>query len=341
MGPRLEEDSDVLVLGRPHHLGPVLELDLDLLLLLIDDPLDACRHGGELRCGALGRVVVPGVSVPPVRRRQEELHGAGDCLVLAVLAGVSSVTRLEPFPQAPSEQAREHAVHEIDDLLERAEVRRQLVALVILTLLPAGELVDGRLRVLEHRDVGIPERVDGLLGIADDEETTLIPPVAPEHPDDGPLDGVGVLELVDEEVAVALATLLQKVAVGVVGEQTLGLLQKIAEVEPAARLLPRLVAVKERAIERGEGVDGLCCRLVDGSKGEREGGGVREERVHDCVERLTYRPKVLRIEHRSLEEVRNAAWLELTAVPGEEHVDQDVGTVEHIVRGPVADHRGE
>ncbi len=51
-------------------------------------------------------------------------------------------------------------------------------------------------------DVGAPEGVDGLLGIADDEERILAIGVEKHFAEDPPLGGVGVLELVDEGVVV-------------------------------------------------------------------------------------------------------------------------------------------
>ena len=51
--------------------------------------------------------------------------------------------------------------------------------------------------------VGAPERIDGLLGVADDGQHVAARAVEEDPPEDRPLHLVGVLELVDERVAVA------------------------------------------------------------------------------------------------------------------------------------------
>ena len=69
---------------------------------------------------------------------------------------------------------------------------------------------DGRL--VEHRDVGVAETVDGLLAIADDEDgrrqsvrsrAKTLAPAAHQLRDELPLRAAGVLELVHEHVAIA------------------------------------------------------------------------------------------------------------------------------------------
>ena len=61
----------------------------------------------------------------------------------------------------------------------------------------------GRPRGLQVRvDVGAAERVDRLLGVADEDQRRVL---AEREPDDVPLHRVGVLELVDEHDAEALA----------------------------------------------------------------------------------------------------------------------------------------
>ena len=64
-------------------------------------------------------------------------------------------------------------------------------------------LARGPRRVEVGVDVRSPEGVDRLLGIADEHERHAAPAERPAH--DPPLDGVGVLELVDEDHAVPRA----------------------------------------------------------------------------------------------------------------------------------------
>ena len=66
---------------------------------------------------------------------------------------------------------------------------------------PAGHLGGGQVGV----DVGAPEGVDGLLGIADEDEGGVAATEA--ELEDVPLDGVGVLELVDQRHRVAVPQL--------------------------------------------------------------------------------------------------------------------------------------
>ena len=79
----------------------------------------------------------------------------------------------------------------------------------IVLLAQAG---DERRRLVEHRDVGVAESVDRLLPVADDEDRRLdgvgggaeaLAPVAHQLRDQLPLRAAGVLELVDEHVAIA------------------------------------------------------------------------------------------------------------------------------------------
>ena len=105
------------------------------------------------------------------------------------------------------DEIAEHVVHEVDHRARRPEV--------------AGELVQRRAErttgAEERSDVGAPEAVDRLLGVADDEEPPgiggdLVPRsvarvgiAGREQRGEVALDRVGVLELVEEQARVALA----------------------------------------------------------------------------------------------------------------------------------------
>ncbi len=53
--------------------------------------------------------------------------------------------------------------------------------------------------IVEHRHIGPPEAVDGLLGVPHGEE--LRPGIAGDHAEDVELEGIGVLKLVHEQMA--------------------------------------------------------------------------------------------------------------------------------------------
>src|SRR5690606_34740570 len=80
---------------------------------------------------------------------------------------------------------REKAIHRIDEGLIRAVISRQTKAKM------------GRIPGLEiDLEVGAAERVDGLLGVADEPERLFA--LVEDGAEDRPLHRVGVLELVDE-----------------------------------------------------------------------------------------------------------------------------------------------
>ena len=92
----------------------------------------------------------------------------------------------------PELGAAEQRVVGVDEALVAAPVDLERRALVG----PVGRFEVGV-------DVGAAEGVDGLLRVADEDERRVAVPEGAEH--DVPLDGVGVLELVDEHDAVALS----------------------------------------------------------------------------------------------------------------------------------------
>ena len=152
------------------------------------------------------------------------------------------------------DQSTEDIVGEVDHSTRRAEVRRQPYVV--------GSHLIGRTEIL--RDVGTPEPVDRLLGVADDEQPprqrTQIAPcrtgrsrrgqrgrmigclqhrlgrivgIGGEPDGDFELDRVGVLELVEEHALVALVE--QAAHVGVLGEEPPRQDQKIVELELSRR----------------------------------------------------------------------------------------------------------
>ena len=122
----------------------------------------------------------------------------------------------------------------------------------------------------ELGDVGLPEEVDGLFRVADDEEGSRFP--AEDDVDDGDLDGVGVLELVDQDEPEPVPEMRRDLFV--VDEEPAGAVDQVIEVE---RVTPPLLGlhrpnegmkdltqvVEERKRRPGEGVVRV--------EGEREG----------------------------------------------------------------------
>src|SRR5262249_3323759 len=102
-----------------------------------------------------------------------------------------------------AQQPRHLAVGELDERRTAPHVGRE----------PDDErvlLAEDPVRLRVHRDVGPPEAVDRLLRIADDRDTSRPDPALPpvvriravlrQEEDDLALEGVRVLELVDEDV---------------------------------------------------------------------------------------------------------------------------------------------
>ena len=85
-------------------------------------------------------------------------------------------------------------------------------------------LGDGVAHAGEDGDIGCAERVDRLLGIADDEEFVAghLPVRRRQRADDFPLQGIGVLEFVDQREAIVLGQAVADVRVG--GDELLAFL---------------------------------------------------------------------------------------------------------------------
>jgi hypothetical protein len=90
---------------------------------------------------------------------------------------------------------RAEGVDEVQDARVRAVVAGQLQ--------PALR-ADRRAQLLEQGDLGSAEPVDGLLGVADREQLVVLEPDAAEQLDQLHLHRVGVLHLVQEQVAIPL-----------------------------------------------------------------------------------------------------------------------------------------
>src|SRR5690606_15860138 len=117
-------------------------------------------------------------------------------------------------------------------------------------------------------DIGAPEAIDRLLGVADQEERTrpdleprpvimVIDRLATQPPEDFCLQGISVLKLVDEDMG---ETLSQSLAHGVmVAEQVASSKNQIVEVEVGAGALVVAVALQDRTRfvdQRGQGMTG-------------------------------------------------------------------------------------
>ena len=98
----------------------------------------------------------------------------------------------EQRPEVLTQGTREGSVQSREDLRARAEVGLQRR--------PAADLFEARSARLEQLDVGMPEAVDRLLGIADHEHVG-----ARDEVDQLELDAVGVLHLVDHHAGEPLA----------------------------------------------------------------------------------------------------------------------------------------
>jgi len=186
------------------------------------------------------------------------------------------VVRLPAGREVLFEDRREDLVHPVDELRRGAKVAGQLLDPARPVRLP----FDHPLHLVVERDVRAPEAVDGLLRVADHEqlprfEDDLAPvtrsrfPLAQQQDDLG-LQRVGVLELVDQDVAEALLQGTARVAVS--GEQVTQATEKVGEVEAALRDLRRARPAAER--------------VGDGERQLREVGGVGlARRVDDPPDR--------------------------------------------------------
>ena len=177
---------------------------------------------------------------------------------------------LRPSP-SPGKMLREDAVDPAAEAPGRTEVGRQLQQTA--ALLEA--VADGAVGL----DVGAAEAIDGLLGIAHDEEAAglrrelspvlLLRVLARQVEEDLGLDRVGVLELVDEDGQEAF--LEGAPDTGMVAEQVAGDQEQVLEVEPAVAAAPRgeLVRRGRHGAASGSGGDTRRQRASPGSRTSR------------------------------------------------------------------------
>ena len=120
---------------------------------------------------------------------------------------------------------------------------------------PFGSEPSSEARVLAavDLDVGVAEGVDRLELVADQEQPRVR---APERLDQRELQGVGVLELVDHQVAELLAVALAEPLVA--AQQRHGLELEVLEVQRRALGLQLLVALAERGDQRPELLVGIA-----------------------------------------------------------------------------------
>ena len=231
--PRREEDGDVGQPRRPPaaRRGRVAHQPE----LLLDDAVDRLRdvlrlalpHRADRQVVALAEEHDRRVGAQGLAYRQQRL-----------------VRCLRPF-DAFADELAEHGVDPVDDAGHRPEV---------------GHEVEHRvghpgLHREEQRDVRPAEPVDRLLGVAHEEEAARLDAVAIAVGSGGDEDGqldlerVGVLELVDEQVRVALA---ERVAHGrLVAEEVARFDEQVVEREPAGP--PPLLGRRQR--EPADGVE--------------------------------------------------------------------------------------
>ena len=239
---------------------------------LVEHPADGGGHVVGLAGAQLGRtgLVVVGVAPEHADRRPDRRVGPD------AVEGLVRRLRRQPAPLGGLDEQAEHVVDRVDQR-------------------PAGAVVGGERHAVaagaeplggpqEQRDVGPAEPVDRLLGVADEEQpaglgrrprpTGVGAGVGRGGDEDGQLDldGVGVLELVDEEAPVAVVDGgPHGRAVGGVAQHLAGHDQQVVELELARH--PAL----------GGGVEGELAQL-DG----QPPAGRRAPRR--CARRRTGRP---------------------------------------------------
>ncbi len=186
-------------------------------------------------------------------------------------------------------------------LVDQRQHRRRIAARVVATEQVAAEVAHELLRGDEHLRLGAAKAVDALLGIADDEQAGRFAPAAgtgisAEPGVQGlPLQGVGVLELVDQQVARArVETLLYPAAQHRVGQQVQCCTLDVAHVDPATFALEHREFVDQQARQP-------CHALL-----VEPGVVLRLRRQHIQQPRL-HRPHLLDARHLVAELARAAA----------------------------------
>ncbi len=199
----------------------------------VDELAHTARHGARLGTAP----VHPGVVVARLVR-DEQLDRMAEDRIRELRAGMQ---RLELVAEVRAEQL----VHRCEHLGARAVIPRQRQQLRRL-----------RAALAEHTDVGVPEPVDRLELVADEEDLSFR---APEQVDELALEAVRVLELVDHDRAEAFA--LAGADLGVVAQQVARVQLQVFEVE---RRFARL-RLGVRGGEAGQQLlkeDAVACRCL-------------------------------------------------------------------------------
>jgi hypothetical protein len=235
-GPGRREQCDVPGTARLHFPG-VLVPDLIVADEALDDFGDNARF---LLAHEFGIQFAPAVPVAVVDWDLKTGNGA-------TIGGSGADRRQEGEARLSGffrQQGGEPVIGEIEDRRSRSEIRRDLEDTV-------GVL---REKSAFCRQIGInigaPKPIDGLLGIADQEQAALAQPaagpgflrgcVATEQPQDLGLQGVGILEFVDQNARVAVC---QRLAHdGIAGEKIARVMQEIIKIDESG--LPLIVRVK-------------------------------------------------------------------------------------------------
>ena len=217
---------------------------LDLEAAVLDQPAHELDGGVGLARLDL-HVAQVAATIGPGRRQRDHRGLARDRRAMLAQGDVVRATRVV----VTGHQRGEGRVDQPLDRRHRAEARRQVED-------PDAALGEQVLHVVVEHDVGTPEAVDRLLRIPDNEElarsrphpppVVLVRVVSREQQQDLRLERIRVLELVDEQVAVA--PLQVGAHRGVRPQQVAGLDQQIVKVQLAESAL-RLFVALDRAGE--------------------------------------------------------------------------------------------
>ncbi|KAF5029031.1 hypothetical protein DSECCO2_652830 [anaerobic digester metagenome] len=112
----------------------------------------------------------------------------------------------------------------------------------------------------ELSDIGLPEEVDGLFGVADDEKVPRLP--AEDRVNNSDLDGIGVLELVDQDKPEPVPEVRRDIRV--VGKEPVGTVDQVVEVESVSSPFFRFHRPGEGAVDRAEVVEEVERRPCEG-----------------------------------------------------------------------------
>ena len=254
-GGRPEEQGDVAPARRARRVGVGGALGAGRAVLHAPAVLLLAVHGQQERRKGLSLGPPRGVCRP--RSRAEvvaQQHGDARAVRVGAERFDPLVPRLATLLAVLVEDVGEDVVDPLHDRRRGAEV----LADDLEGAGPAGLAGDLALDLVVHADVRAAEAVDGLFGVADDEELAGLEdrrapvggrgfPFAEEEDDLG-LQGVGVLELVDEQVAEA--RLQRRPRVEVAHQQVAQAPQQVGEVEAAEGELGLGRPARERVGDR-------------------------------------------------------------------------------------------